>query len=152
MKHTYSEIQLREAISTSLSYAQVLIKLNIIPAGGNYSTLKKRISSLSLNTDHFKGQAWNKGLKSKKTRSLNDYLSNKFSISSNHLRKRLINDKIFQHKCNNCQLETWLNNPIPLELDHIDGNHKNNNLKNLRLLCPNCHSLTPTFRRSKKYL
>lgn len=40
--------------------------------------------------------------------------------------------------------------PIPLELDHIDGNHQNNALQNLRLLCPNCHALTPTFRDKNK--
>jgi len=36
---------------------------------------------------------------------------------------------------------------VPIQLDHIDGDSDNNNLKNLRLLCPNCHSLTPTFGR-----
>lgn len=39
---------------------------------------------------------------------------------------------------------------IPLEVDHIDGNYKNNELSNLRLLCPNCHSLTPTYKSSNK--
>ncbi len=34
---------------------------------------------------------------------------------------------------------------IPIQLDHIDGNSENNNLVNLRLLCPSCHSLTPTY-------
>jgi len=43
-----------------------------------------------------------------------------------------------------------MDQPIPLELDHIDGNHQNNALDNLRLLCPNCHSLTPTFRGKNK--
>lgn len=52
----------------------------------------------------------------------------------------------------NCMKCSWNEvNPItrlvPIQLDHIDGDSDNNNLKNLRLLCPNCHSLTPTFGR-----
>ena len=50
------------------------------------------------------------------------------------------------HKCEECNLEEWLNNKITLELDHIDGDNKNNEKNNLRLLCPNCHSYTPTWR------
>lgn len=50
------------------------------------------------------------------------------------------------YKCEECGLTDWKNKAISLELDHIDGNHQNNDLKNLRLLCPNCHSQTNTFR------
>ena len=54
------------------------------------------------------------------------------------------------HKCEVCERTTWINNPIPLEVDHIDGNNQDNNLKNLRLICPNCHSQTDTYK-SKNY-
>ena len=50
------------------------------------------------------------------------------------------------YQCQICSLSTWLENPIILELDHIDGNHTNDAESNLRLLCPNCHSQTDTFR------
>lgn len=43
-----------------------------------------------------------------------------------------------------------MDKPIPLHLEHIDGNHLNNNLNNLTLLCPNCHSQTPNFRGRNK--
>jgi 5-methylcytosine-specific restriction endonuclease McrA len=49
-------------------------------------------------------------------------------------------------KCAICLNNTWQNLPIPIELDHIDGNSSNNNLNNLRLLCPNCHAQTETYR------
>jgi hypothetical protein len=70
---------------------------------------------------------------------------------SNKLRLRLLEEGIFAHKCNNCELTDWLGNPIPLELEHIDGNSSNNKLENLELLCPNCHSLTDTYRGKNKY-
>lgn len=50
------------------------------------------------------------------------------------------------YACEICELSTWLENDITLECDHIDGNHTNNVPLNLRLLCPNCHSQTPTYK------
>lgn len=49
-----------------------------------------------------------------------------------------------------CGLEKWQGKNIPLEVDHIDGNHENNKLTNLKLLCCNCHALTPTYRIKNK--
>ena len=58
-----------------------------------------------------------------------------------------------QHRCEMCELGTWLGEPIPLELDHIDGDKGNNSKENSRLLCPNCHALTPTYKgKNMKHL
>ena len=56
---------------------------------------------------------------------------------------------IIRHRgkqCEMCKNTHWLEKPIMLEIDHIDGNSNNNDLNNLRLLCPNCHSTTPTYK------
>lgn len=50
------------------------------------------------------------------------------------------------HICEDCGLTEWKSQPIPLELEHSDGNNKNNTRENLKLLCCNCHALTPTWR------
>lgn len=50
------------------------------------------------------------------------------------------------YECENCGISTWQDETIPLEVHHIDGNTTNNQLDNLMLLCPNCHSLTKTWR------
>jgi len=54
------------------------------------------------------------------------------------------------YKCECCKLSSWLDKPIVLELEHTDGDRKNNLKDNLKLLCPNCHSQTPTWRRGKR--
>lgn len=56
----------------------------------------------------------------------------------------------FGYNCFECSLNEWLGKHLPLELDHIDGNAGNNLPNNLRLLCPNCHSITPTWKAKNK--
>ena len=65
---------------------------------------------------------------------------------SNHIRKYLF--EINDSKCNVCGWgeKNIKTNKIPLEVDHIDGDSQNNTINNLRLLCPNCHSLTDTWK------
>ena len=59
---------------------------------------------------------------------------------------RLIKEGLLEYKCDICEnIGEWYGNPLVLQLDHINGKHNDNNLDNLRLLCPNCHSQTDTF-------
>jgi len=66
---------------------------------------------------------------------------------SNHYLKRIIRERgLLEWKCSCCGIDSWQGKNITLELDHIDGSAHNCKLENLRLLCPNCHSQTDTFR------
>ena len=68
------------------------------------------------------------------------------TTSPSYIKTALLARNKVEYKCVICQCTSWQNHPISLELDHIDGDRTNNSLENLRLLCPNCHSQTATFR------
>lgn len=59
-------------------------------------------------------------------------------------RKRVIEEQ--NNKCNRCGNDTWMGEPLTLEVDHINGNREDHSRENLEGLCPNCHSLTPTWK------
>jgi transposase len=65
-------------------------------------------------------------------------------LTSRSLRGALV--KRDGEKCSVCDLDKWMNVEIPLEIDHIDGNSGNGKSENVRLICPNCHALTPTYK------
>lgn len=153
-KHrTYTDEQFIEAVKTSMSYRQVLAKLGLKEAGGNYSVMKQRIKNMGLDTSHMTGQAhlrgkrheWNK--KPIETLLVDD---REHSYPSHKLKLRLIVEGIKQHKCECCGITEWNGQPTPIELDHIDGNRYNNTIENLRILCPNCHAQTDTYRGKNK--
>lgn len=142
----YTLEQLTEAVKTSTSYRQVLSKINLAPKGSNYKTLKKAIEYFNLDDSHFLGRRSNLGKKFGFKRPIKDYLENKHPIQSYKLKNRLLKEGLLERKCMNCLLEDWKDQPIALELHHIDGDPKNNSLENLQLLCPNCHAFTNNYR------
>jgi Zn finger protein HypA/HybF involved in hydrogenase expression len=148
MKYTYTEEQLREIVSSSYSIAECLKKLNIKIAGGNYSTLKERFKDWDIDTSHFRGKGWNKGLKHKPVHliPLDEILTKDSKYQSYKLKARLIKEGYKKHQCEKCLQTEWLSKPIPIELHHIDGDKYNNELSNLKILCPNCHALTDNYR------
>ena len=148
-RRTWSEVQLRSAVLASTSYRQVLLKLNLREAGGNYEQVKKYIAELGIKIEHFKGRAWNRGLQVKGVPRipLEKVLVKKSFYQSFKLKKRLFAAKLKPMQCEECGwAKTTADGYLPLELDHINGDRRDNRLENLRILCPNCHSLKPTHR------
>ena len=148
-KRKWNIEELKEAVSESTSIRKVIIKLKLIPAGGNYEQIKKYIKENSLDTRHFKGMGWNKGLKFEvqPTRCLESILISDSNFQSFKLKNRLFKAGFKFPKCEECGwAKESSDGRIPIELDHINGNRHDNRLENLRILCPNCHSLKPTHR------
>ena len=97
----------------------------------------------------YKGNIGKKGLKNAPNKKTFEELSQTSTVTSHKLRLRLLDEGIKEHKCECCGNTQWRGYPIPLELHHKDGNHFNNELNNLELLCPNCHAQTENYSCKK---
>src|ERR1035437_10997381 len=139
----WTDEQLTTYVKDSTSFIEVLMKLKLGSNGGIYRWIKKHMQRLNLNTSHWIQSYSTINLKSKIP--IKEILVYGKSFSSQHLKERLIKEKIFENKCFECDLTSWREKHISLHLDHINGDHNDNRLENLRLLCPNCHSQTPTY-------
>ncbi|MEX2053150.1 MAG: HNH endonuclease, partial [Candidatus Paceibacterota bacterium] len=136
-RRTWRIKQLVEAVKTSTSFRQVLAKLSLKEAGGNYDQIKKYIKENKLSTAHFKGKAWNKGLRGigKPYIPLKDILVRNSTYQSYKLKKRLFKMGLKPMFCEKCNwAETTKDGYLPLELDHINGDRHDNRIKNLRIL------------------
>lgn len=104
--------------------------------------IKKRITDLNIDISHFKYP----GRKSLKELCIID---GKYHRGG--LKRRLLKNNLLENKCYECgQLPFYNKKVLVLQLDHINGNNKDNRLENLRMLCPNCHSQTSTFSGKNK--
>lgn len=148
-KTTWRKEQLEEAVKKNYSIRAVLKEINLKPTGGNYKSIKRHIKNYEFDTSHFSGKAHLKGKThnwAKKLPLEKILVENSSYTHTSNLRIRLIKEKIFKHICSSCENEEWLDKPIPLELDHINGINNDNRIENLRLLCPNCHAQTDNYR------
>lgn len=151
-RNKIADQQIIVACQSSQSQQGSLRTLGLTFGGTNIRWIKQKIHKLSIDTNHWLGQGHLKGKTNPwiKLRSFEEILV-KGSVCTTKLKSRLIKSKMLSDKCQNdkCGISEWHGLKLSLHLDHINGDRMDNRLENLRLLCPNCHSLTPTYCRKK---
>ena len=145
-KRTWSDEQLIKAVAECNTYRSVVIALGLSPTSRrSQDRIRYRCNELELDRSHFIGGF----LGSRKHRSDDDVFGRGIAYSATTRRRFL--EKV-PYECNGCGLSEWRGNKLVLQVEHIDGDKMNNELSNLELLCPNCHSQTPTWgiQKSKR--
>lgn len=151
---------LEEIVAQATSWADLAERLGY-KKSGNFIAIQKKINEAELDTSHFTGRGWSKEknrfnskaiAKQVKTREVpwEEAFSRGSTTRNRVLIQRLIAAGKKRYQCEICGLARWQGKPLRLQLDHIDGDNSNSLESNLRIICPNCHTQTPTFCLGKR--
>ncbi|MFC9389016.1 HNH endonuclease [Streptomyces venezuelae] len=143
---------LAEAVADSTSVYDVLRRLGVELVGGQHAHISRRIKAFGIDTSHFTTSRWTEQMRHNQRRRqpeeilVQDTSTHPRRERSSILRRAMLEVGVVE-RCALCGTEAaWRGEPLPLEVDHSDGDWRNNRIENLRLLCPNCHSTTDTYR------
>jgi hypothetical protein len=139
---TLLEADLQGLASRCRSRAEILRELGLTPDVTTYRALRAAVESAGVP----EGAPALRRPQGRPRRPLEDILVKASDWSNtSSLRDRLIEEGLRDARCAVCSIERWQGGPAPLQLDHIDGDRRNNELPNLRILCANCHAQTATW-------
>lgn len=141
-RRSYSQKEFMKAWSESFTLSEVLTKLSLNKSGGSTQIIKNTALELQLDSSHFYHKR-----KPAIRYSLEEILiqGSPYLGGNVSLRKRLIQAGMKSEQCEKCELSEWMGEPIPLCLDHVNGDNKDFRIENLNVLCQNCHALTSTW-------
>ena len=115
--------------------------------GNNYKEVRKLANELGieLKFSYKKNYYTNRTLSVKKIDMSEILVENSTYKNGNSLKRRLISEGYKENRCECCGIDSWNGKEISLQLHHVNGNHSDNRIENLQILCPNCHSQTETY-------
>lgn len=143
----YSVEELQAAVAASECWSDVCRKLNITICTFNYKRMQKLCRDNSIDYNHFDVKKTFR--RNKKTWDADDIYTKNSLYPRSSLRQKVLKDDFMEYSCFQCQnVGEWLGSSLTLELEHVNGINDDNTKENLRWLCPNCHSQTPTYRCS----
>lgn len=144
MRKDINKDEFVKVCNESMSMVQASAKLGL-----HFNTFKRYAVRFGCYNTNQSGKGMKK--KSEAKIPLQDILSGKYpEFQTFKLKNRLIKEGLLKNECCKCGLTKWCDNPLNMELDHIDGNRTNHSLDNLRMLCPNCHAQTDTYRSKNR--
>ncbi|MFI8364718.1 HNH endonuclease [Streptomyces sp. NPDC085612] len=144
---------LARAVADSTTMCDVLRHLGLDVVGGHHTHISRRVKAFGIDTSHFElpspaGRP--RPRHTPETLLVRREGTHGRRVQSAHLKRALAALGV-PEECARCGMPAqWRGCPLPLEVDHIDGDWRNNLPENLRLLCPNCHSTTDTYRGRAK--
>ncbi|GHD16200.1 hypothetical protein GCM10010313_44200 [Streptomyces violarus] len=140
---------LERAVAASTNMCEVLRHLGLEVVGGHHTHISRRVKAYGIDTSHFqvptrRGKPWRPRTPEALLVQQPDDRARR--VPSDRLKWAMTALSVAD-QCALCGTEAvWRGRPLPLEVDHIDGNWRDNRIENLRLLCPNCHSTTDNYR------
>lgn len=144
-----SKEELQLIVKSCLNYSDVMRALGYKHTN-HQDTLRKYIKLYNIDVSHFTKKFAEKDFPEIYS---NDEIFRKNSAwrsNTSSLKKRILKYNLLEYKCSLCGNEGyWNNKPLVLQLDHIDGDRTNNEITNLRFLCPNCHTQTDTYANKR---